>query len=162
MTKISGSVLVGIVLFSVGMVTALQAAQTGVSCPTPMRLKAIIGENGQTTFATATTFATIPQTTVNFVQGGTVASCVAVRFSGETGAAGVGFMEVRAVLDGVTIAPPGAVRFGVSEGTEVARSYEFIFKQVAPGAHVLRMEFRSSNGVSTFVSNRTTSVLFQP
>lgn len=161
MAKILGGVLVATALFSVGIVAPAQAAATAVNCTAPTKLRAIIAETGLTSFTNSQTFRNIPQTLVSFTQGGAVASCVIVRFSAEAGANGAGFiMEVRAILDGVTEALPISVRFG--EGTEVARFYEFIFKQVAPGAHTLRMQFRSNNGVSTFVSNRTTVVLYAP
>jgi hypothetical protein len=72
-------------------------------------------------------------------------------------------MSVRAVLDGVTIAPPQPRRVALATSAAVAGSHEFMFKQVTPGSHTLRMQFNSSfNGKAATVGHRTTIVLHAP
>jgi len=142
--------------------TPALAAATSVNCnPAPTKLRAIVGDD-VITFTSSTTHVNLAQTRINFTQGGTGPSCVIVRFSAEAGAGPGPWLELRAVLDGVTVALPPAVRFGINEGSEVARSYDFIFPSVAPGMHTLQMQFRSSNGTSVFISDRTTIVLHKP
>ena len=83
---------------------------------------------------TSTTFTNISQAGVNFVQGGTGPGCVIVRFWGDPHAVNNTTMQIRAVLDNVTVALPADVRFGVPEIASVAHGYEFIFPNVAPAA----------------------------
>ena len=138
------------------------AAPTTVKCnPTPTKLKAIVSDD-DASFSDSQTYANLPQAKVRFVQGGTVPSCVVVRFVAEAGAVGFAFAEVRAILDDVTEPLPPNVRFGVNHTSEVAGSYEFLFPSVAPGNHVLRMQFRSSNGESVFIVGHSTIVLHKP
>jgi hypothetical protein len=163
MAKRLTGILVAAALFSVGAAAPAAAAPTSVSCAAPAQLKATIAEVNLISATTSTALTNIPQAKVNFVQGGAAASCVIVRFSAETLADGTpGAMLVQAILDGVSIALPGEVRFGVEDEATVARSYDFIFKQVAPGSHELQMQYRSSNGVNVLMGPRTTSVLSQP
>ena len=162
--RLIGPLLCG-VLFSLACLapTPAPAAGTNLNCnPAPTKLRALVGEFGPTTFSSSTTYANLAQTRVNFIQGGTGPSCVIVRFSAEAGAGPGPWLELRAVLDGVTVALPPTVRFGINEGSEVARSYDFIFPSVGPGNHTLQMQFRSSNGTSVFISNRSTIVLHKP
>lgn len=90
----------------------------------------------------STTFGNVPETSVNFVQGGAKASCVIVRFSATTFGAK---MMVRAFLDGVTVSIPDEVLFssGDNNGLGGAHSFEFVFRSVAPGSHIVRMQYRS-------------------
>jgi hypothetical protein len=140
---------------------AALAAPVSVTCaPTKMRIMASSLPNTNTT---NTTFKTVPEAIVTFTQGGTSPSCVVVRFSAETnvpGGAGIG--RVRALLDNVTAAVPDEVQFSGADIAGLARAYDFVFPSVAPGSHVLRMQFRSSNGQSVFLDRHTTIVQHAP
>ena len=136
-------------------------AATTVACnPSPTNLKAKISEAEPPDFEDSQTFTNVPHTSVTFTQGGAVPTCVIVRFSAQVGASNGTNMHVRAVLDGATLALPPEVRFAFTADTSAARSYEFIFPSVAPGKHVLRMQYQSSNGSSMNISNRSTIVLY--
>jgi hypothetical protein len=135
-------------------------AGTAVSCnPAPARLKALVG-SAFVADTNSATFVNLGQTRVLFTQA--TAGCVIVRFSAEASTTGSG-MLVRAILDSVDVALPAQVHFAVNDGSPgVARSYEFIFPNVAPGTHEVRMQFHSGDGASTvFVNNRTITVLYK-
>ncbi len=71
---------------------------------------------------------------------------------------------VRAYLDNTTAALPFEVQYSGDDGNFAhAHSYEFVFPSVAPGAHVVRGEFRSNlNGNTVTVLRHTTVVQFAP
>ena len=121
-------------------------------------MKALVGANFIAD-TTSTTFVNLGQTRVIFTQA--TAGCVIVRFSAEAGNTGAGVMLVRAILDGVDVALPSQVSFAFNDNFGTARSYEFIFPNVAPGSHSVRMQFHSGDGPTVFVNNRTTTVLYK-
>jgi hypothetical protein len=92
--------------------------------------------------AVANTYANLPETAVIFTQGGASASCVIAIFSAEGfAAAGVSIL-IRAVMDGVTLGLPNEVRFiGESPVHYDTHTMTFIFPQVAPGSHTLRIQY---------------------
>jgi hypothetical protein len=135
------------------------AAATTVAC-NPVKLRMIASDSPNVS-TDLTTFKTLSEATVSFTQGGTAASCVVVRFSAESFVTSFnGIVFVRAFLDNTTAAVPGEVQFSGDDGNRYrAHSYDFIFPSVAPGAHVLRMQFRSGTGGDTvFIKRRTTIV----
>jgi hypothetical protein len=95
----------------------------------------------------STTYVDIPEATLNFVQGGDVASCVIVRFSAEAFAKDNG-VSVRPLLNVATTALPDEVAFAGMECiptvgcTTRAHAFEFVFPRVKPGKHLLRMQFK--------------------
>jgi hypothetical protein len=124
-------------------------------------MKAIVSYSSAGT--SSQTFQDFSEAQLVFVQGGAGPSCVVVRFSAEAGASlSPNAVVVRARLDSVTSAVPDGVVFGVSEDYQVARSYEFIFPNVAPGRHVVKMQFRSANGGTVFIGIHSTIVLHTP
>jgi hypothetical protein len=97
---------------------------------------------------TSTTFVDIPEATVQFVVGGTTPSCVIVRFSGES-SSNENASTIRPLLDVNTKALPAEVAFGgldCSNGacTTRAHAFEFVFPRVAPGTHLLRMQYEAA------------------
>lgn len=97
-----------------------------------------------------------------FFKGGASASCVIVRFSAITFAVVDNRVEIRAYLDNGPAALPAAVMYSDGSGGAGAHSFEFIFPSVAPGFHVVRMQYRSPNGGLISVSRHTTVVQFAP
>ena len=71
-------------------------------------------------------------------------------------------MHVRAVLAGGAIAKPFSVQFGTNDTTfnKVATA-QFQFFSVPPGAHSVRMQFRTQvAGQTVFISRPVTSVFY--
>ena len=119
---------------------------------------------------TSLTFMNLPESVVNFTQGGTSPSCVIVSFSADPISApqipgNPAPLTVRAVLDGVTLALPNEVDLsdGGDDGNQ-ARSFDFIFPSVAPGPHSVRIQFKTvSAGLSgTTVNRHNVIVNFAP
>jgi hypothetical protein len=135
---------------------------TVITC-NPTKVKAVASVVEVSRGSNSATFAQIPEASVSFTQGGASASCVLVRFSAETFAEGNENTLIRAFLDGVTAGLPAEVQYsGTDNGQFSARSFEFIFPSVAPGAHVVRMQYRSRNGTFTKVLRHNTVVQFAP
>ena len=118
-------------------------AQTGACTPTKVRY--ISASAGGTTHST--TPVNFLANNVNFVQGGASASCVIVRFSAHAEGNSGNTVVVRAVMDGATLGLQPDMLF--SDGGDLvtqARSFDFIFPNVAPGNHSIRVQFRSPSG----------------
>ncbi len=93
-----------------------------------------------------------------FVQGGTKPGCIIVSFSAEAGAAANETMVVQPVLDGTTVCEPGENFFvpSIASGSNAgARAMNYVCTDVAPGAHRLKMQFRSFGGATVTLSYRT-------
>ncbi|MPZ58480.1 MAG: hypothetical protein GEU91_18710 [Rhizobiales bacterium] len=102
-------------------------------------------------------FAVVPQTLVAFTQGGASPSCVIVRYSAMA-AAQESWIPLRVVLDGSVIAEPGVISYeGETEiiGISLARSFDFVFPAVAPGAHRVRVDWRSFRSTIIYMHRRT-------
>jgi hypothetical protein len=114
---------------------------------------------------TSTTFVNIPGATVPFTvstRGG--AKCVSVLFTSmafvPTGSSGL--LMVRALLDGAVVGNPSETQFEAASpsGLAVSHALNFTFSAVAPGAHRIRMQFRSFSGEAVFIHRGTTIVLY--
>jgi hypothetical protein len=157
--KIS-SLLAAICLIVVAAAIPLLAAQINVTCsPTKMKIGvsqfSLSGTN-------STTFKTMPEGTVSFTQGGTSASCIVVRFSAST-VSNNDFMVVRPFLDNTTTAIPAEIEISGFDGNAArAHTYEFVFPSVAPGSHVLRMQYRTRIGNAAAMNQHTTVVQHAP
>jgi hypothetical protein len=110
---------------------------------------------------TSTTFVNIPGARVPFTVSTTGgAKCVSVLFTS------MAFVppgsSVRALLDGAVAGNPSETQFeGESlNGSAVSHAMNFTFSAVAPGAHTIRMQFRSFGGGSVFIHRGTTIVLY--
>jgi hypothetical protein len=91
----------------------------------------------------STDYRNLPETTVTFTQGGTSSSCVIAVFSAE-GFSPIGVLTlIRAVMDGVTLGLPNEVKFMGDNDTQYnTHTMTFIFPQVTPGSHTLRIQYR--------------------
>lgn len=105
----------------------------------------------------STAFVNVPSASVGFAQG--TAGCVVATFSASTFAPGNSrLMYVEAVIDGGTVAAPGAVLFSGADnalGFAEARAYSFVFTGVKAGAHVVQIRYRSANGAPVFLSKHS-------
>jgi hypothetical protein len=79
-----------------------------------------------------------------------------VDFSAQSFAPGAGtLLFVRAVRDGAIQSVDGNIQFNAESGTlSEAHAYNFLFTNVPPGAHTVKMQIRSRiNGDSVAVNN---------
>jgi hypothetical protein len=160
--RLSGSLLCsGLLLFAVSSVSAAPAPQPIVGgCNTP-KMKFIVSRNGFSTGSMI--FANIPEAAVSFTQGGTRPGCVVVRFSAQSYAGANNTLHVRAFLDNKTAGLPASVQYAAEQNViSDAHAYDFVFPSVAPGVHVLRMQFRSDDGGSVKVGATNTIVQYVP
>jgi hypothetical protein len=137
-------------------------AQTVATCsPTKMRIKVA----ATTASTTSTSFVAIPDSGLTFTQGGTGPSCVLVRFSAASSVNGNSVARVAAKLDNATSAEPVSAQFSgdtVSGGSR-AHSFEFLFVNVPPGPHTVRMMYMVGNGSDeVFMDERTMVVQHAP
>jgi hypothetical protein len=106
-------------------------------------------------------FTPLQHSGISFQQGGLANGCVTVSFSAEVLAPGSGIMEVRAMLDGGIEASPGPLLMAQDDDAFRSRAFDFVFANVAPGAHRVELQIRNAGG-SGFVrvGQRTTMVRF--
>ncbi|MGQ0484159.1 MAG: hypothetical protein ACT4SY_02225 [Hyphomicrobiales bacterium] len=94
-------------------------------------------------------FVNVPNAGVSFNQGGTGNGCVIVTFTAEAFARVSRLLQIRARLENGAIAAPGVVQLSGDDDEDRdgdwarAHAFTFIFPSVAPGAHTVRMQFRS-------------------
>jgi hypothetical protein len=106
---------------------------------------------------TATTWVTVPKSVVSFTQGGNNPSCVVVRFSVLPRANYL--VYIRPLIDGTILATPDNVQLEYkSPGYLSTRAFEFVFPKIAPGNHVLRMQWITPDGQQTWFYRRTITV----
>jgi hypothetical protein len=97
----------------------------------------------------STNFVNLPNGSVSFTQGGTGSGCVIVTFAAEAFARVSRILQIRARLDNSSVAAPGIVQLSGDDDEDGdgdwarAHAFTFIFPSVAPGAHTVRMQFRS-------------------
>lgn len=152
----------GLVLFAMSLpATAWAASPINGGC-SPNTLK--YSASALDSASTAADFVNIPQASVGFKQGGTKASCVIVRFAALSyGGDGVNSITVRALVDDATPAIPAEIWYGSYEQHAAGvRSFDFIFPSIAPGNHVVRMQFKSEGGGTVYINQHNTIVHFSP
>jgi hypothetical protein len=94
----------------------------------------------------------IKESSISFVQGGGIASCVIVTFSSEARTDDKTVtMFVAAQLDGSQLAEPGEVFFAAQSAFQ-SRSFTFVFPNVSPGRHAVKMLFERSGNPGTAVA----------
>lgn len=153
------NVVLGLSLYAAGLLAAMCTPAGAVVCsPTKMTIAASTKSGND---RTSTTFGNIPEAAVNFTQGGSKASCVVVRFSAVTYTASDG-LKVRALMDTNIQAVPPEVYYSIYNAGTAARSYDFVFPNVKPGPHTIRMQFRSNDGTLVTIHEHTTIVQSAP
>ena len=148
-------------LLLAGLFLCAAAPQAIAATCSPTKMSTRVAEG--TVSSNLTTFTVIPQTAITFTQGGIVPSCVVVRFSAASSVVGGGVSRVQAVLNNGTVAQPASVQFSGENVGSVAHAFEFIFPNIPPGSHTLRMLYRVNVGGDTvFIDERTTTVQYTP
>jgi hypothetical protein len=118
---------------------------------TPAKAKFLSSVNSSST--SSTTPVNFMDNRLNFVQGGASASCVIVRFSAMVEGVSGYNVAVSATIDGTNASLPAEVLF--SDGGDLnfqVRSFDFIFPSVAPGSHLVRIQFRSPTAISVSIA----------
>lgn len=92
-------------------------------------------------------FVAIPDTAVDFnIPAGTGRTCIVVTFSAETCTLPERALRVRAVLDGSKPGLPASVQFAADENFCRTHSFQFVFRNVTPGDHMVRMQYAAIGG----------------
>jgi hypothetical protein len=114
---------------------------------------------------TSSSYVNVPNTSISFLQGGSGNGCVIVTFSAESWAEYGRLIFVRARLDDAITAAPGAVQFSGDDDEDGdgrwarSRAFTFVFPAVPPGAHFVRMEYRSvTAGRRVYIGKHNTVV----
>lgn len=146
----------------VGMSVSHSAPVQGTCSPTKIKFSASALDGNSTN---SQTFKNVPEASVSFTQGGSSPSCVIVSFTGMVAAPADGtVMFLRAWLNDTTAGLPGEIQFTTS-GMVAARTHtiNFIFPSVAPGTHVMRIQYKTnSSGQNVWVHRHNTIVHSAP
>jgi hypothetical protein len=137
-----------------------QEAVVRTTCSTVRLSFASSNNTSQTT--TSTTFVNVPDMSVSFTIPGTTSTCITVHYTAVvwTGT-GDRLINVRARLDGAVNGFPAEVQFAGFDGDNTlaqAHTFNFVFPNVAPGAHTLRIQWRSPLGGTVYTHERTAIV----
>jgi hypothetical protein len=94
---------------------------------------------------------------------GTAPSCLAVTFAARMLAVLPEGVAVRAVLDKTKIAEPGEIVMSANDdaGTMTAHAFTWVFTGVAPGNHVVKLQFRSLLGSSVGIGQSSLVVQYR-
>jgi hypothetical protein len=159
-------VLIASAVLGFAMVTgagpASASSVVGGCEPTKIKYQAAI-HNSNTT---STSFVTVPEATVGFVQGGVGASCVLVEFWAEATAAKV--MYVRVLMDNATAGLPASTVFTADDDEDNdgccvrTRGMKFILPNVTPGNHKISVQYLSFDGSVVGLQRHTTIVHYVP
>lgn len=109
---------------------------------------------GQST--TSNTFVDVIDSAIVFDAGGTGNSCVLVDFQAQVFAPGFArILFVQAVLDGVTVSADGVIQLQAdSHFFSNTHGYNFIFPNVSPGIHTVKIQYASSQlGNPVFIND---------
>lgn len=159
--RLSGTLLGGglLILAALAPEAASAAPPVRFDC-SPTQVRGIASDAQAVT--DKTTFVNIPETAVTFRQGGSRASCVIVRFSAEVLLQIPSGMEVRAMIDDTMLAfPRNAIYLATACCALSGHTFEFVFPNVRPGIHTLRMEYRSESTDPVFLMRHNTIVHFE-
>lgn len=92
---------------------------------------------------TNTTFVDVPGLQVSIDNKGSVADCVLLKLEMVTKLPDGGFLFVRAVMDGNTVSEPTQVKIDNRDGnTAQSGGALFVFRNVAKGAHTIKIQAR--------------------
>jgi len=124
------------------------------SCPTPGTHFVAADDTGNSTIST--TYVDVPNMTVTFTAGGTRSFCATATFSAFTFAPGDALLAVQALMDGTVVGAPGEQQFSGDDGVwAVSHAFTFVFPSVAPGAHTIKIQYRSFDGKTVFMHRRS-------
>jgi hypothetical protein len=160
--RVFGALLCGgLMIFSASVPARAQSAPPVTFACQPTKVKGVASSSGIN--SNGTTYRNIPETVVHFTQGGRGASCILVRFSAQVIVPANDGVQVRAVLDNKPSALPSeAVYLATPSGVFSGHTFEFVFPNVAPGHHVVRMQFQGMSGGTVSMGGYNTVVQHTP
>lgn len=131
-------------------------ASVQATCKTKKVATAVVDATGDSTISTS--YVDMPGMSAAISVGGTAPTCVVVHFAAFAFAPGTALEFVRAVLDNVA-GSPSEYQFAGADGTwAVSHAVEFVFPSVSPGAHTVKIQWKSFDGASVFVHRRMMDV----
>jgi hypothetical protein len=99
------------------------------------------------TSTNSTKYVLVPSSKFRFRQDSKKAKCVLVHVSAMAGTDSDQSLHIRAVIDGgLAEAEPGTVLLVHEIPAPVQRAVTFIFPSVAPGKHIIELQYKSSDG----------------
>ncbi|HEY3247218.1 MAG TPA: hypothetical protein VGK88_02850 [bacterium] len=134
------------------------AAVVGGDCLAPAKMKFKTADTSVST--TSTAWVNAPDMYTSFTISGTVKECLEVDFSASAVANSGATMIVRAILDSGTIGLPAQVFFSSQTNWDYAQAFNFAFKDVAPGSHQVKIQWKSLGGVSISLEPRSLIVRY--
>jgi hypothetical protein len=151
-----GKVCMGAVFLALGTLMSAAAVAGAITC-SPSKVKAVTSDAFRSTMSTV--FVRLTETGGRFIQGGTKASCVMVRFEGYVATDVDNVLTISATIDGQ---PIGERQLAYAAAVYQPRAWTFIVPNVAPGLHVIRFVFRTNNGKAVSVSSTNTIIHHAP
>jgi hypothetical protein len=155
-------------LIAVGLLVATGPAMAGrvIGNCSPTQIKFVAADNSNST--SSGSFQVIPGMALKFVQGGNAPSCIIVEIQGTAFAAASTnqLVSLDALLDGnddddyITGSQPQFM-----EGNQkwsITNSHKFIWINVAPGPHNVKVYYRSANGGSVTLNQPTMIIHYVP
>jgi hypothetical protein len=131
------------------------ARRVQTSCAKVAKVEVAQSSVGQST--TSSAFVDVIGSTVSFNIPGSANTCVLVDFSaqGFTGSAVANVLFVQAVRDNAIVSVDGSIQFiSTDQDFSDAHAYNFLFTNVPPGAHTVKMQYRSNlNGTSVAIND---------
>jgi hypothetical protein len=148
----------GVALTAALFVAAMCSSAAAIEGDCTVNRATFRSESGSQTTG-STTFVNISDAELDISVGGSDPTCLIVVFTAQTQTASNENMAVRARIPGVGNGEPAEFSLGPGTGTTEARAAQFVFDDVPPGDHTLRMQFRSViNGTSVTISRPTVVV----
>lgn len=137
-----------------GRQTAGPATIITGSCKAP---KVNFASNDVGVSTTSMVFANLPGAAVGFSIPGTARSCIVAEYSGQAFAPDASLIQIQVLLDGATAGAPGIVQLVGNDTGTFSDSYamQFVWTNVAPGAHSVTVQWRSFNGASVSINKGT-------
>ena len=151
-----GKACVGVAFFVLSTLMPAAAVAGVVKC-SPTQVKAVTSDTFRST--TSMSFVRLTETGGKFIQGGSRASCVMVRFEGYVATDVDNVITISATIDGK---PIGERQLAYAAVVYQPRAWTFIVPSVAPGEHVIRFNFRTNNGKAVSVTSTNTIIHFVP
>lgn len=119
--------------------------------------KVEIAQNSTSQSTSSTAFSDVSGSTVSFNTGGSSNSCVLVNFSAQAFApADRGqILHLQAIRDGNITSVDGSIQLAAENASfSDAHAYNFLFTDVPPGAHTIKMQYRSQvSGQDVFIND---------
>jgi hypothetical protein len=114
-----------------------------ISCSNVVKVE--VAQSGASQSTSSSSFVDVAGSSIGFIVGGSVPSCVLVDFSAQAFAPATGtLMMVRALRDGGIGSVDGEIQLAAESASfSDAHAYNFLFTGVTPGFHTVKMQYRT-------------------